>query len=94
MVAVRVLEIHAVGQAMIRGMVYLRPGAEFVRQAGRDQDPRDSWGARLVTALESEGVRAVSIFGRAVRFVFHKDVSGEESEEACRRVLKAVQKVT
>jgi threonine aldolase len=62
-------------------MVYVRPRAP-ASLAG--------WAARSLSALERRGVRAVSIFGASLRFVFHKDVSREDAEEAAPRVVLAL----
>ncbi len=60
-------------------MVYLRRG---------DDSSVDC--QSLIAAFDRAGVRAVSILGRAVRFVFHKGISSEDAAEANRRILEAL----
>ncbi len=45
---------------------------------------------RIVEALRTEGVLALSVLGRAVRFVFHKDVGREASSTACEALIRVL----
>jgi len=60
-------------------MVYLR------FQPGESTNAADT-----VAALEAEGIRAVNMLGRAVRFVFHKDIAADRIDEICERAARAV----
>jgi threonine aldolase len=45
---------------------------------------------RVVQALEHEGVLAVTVLGCALRFVFHKDATGERASRACEVVVRVL----
>ncbi len=60
-------------------MVYLRRGGDSSVDC-----------ESLKEAIGRAGVLAVSILGRAVRFVFHRGISSEDAAEANRRVLEAL----
>ena len=45
----------------------------------------------LVAVLKVEGILAVDMLGKAVRLVFHKDVSAEAAEAVCGRVVKVLE---